>query len=127
LFSVDGSFIVLDWDELALIVKDGPVFLKKFVNKVSGPTVKVGQVDLRSQFLAMNFFIIEREEGRVNIVDRRRVMYAPPKNGAALDIMLDNIELVRLVGEPPIVEKYVGTLLAPNFLSDSDWLAGWSG
>jgi hypothetical protein len=52
-------------------------------------------------------------------------MLALPKDGAALDVMKDNVELMRLVGEPPIVEKHVWALLAPNLTSDSDRLAGW--
>ena len=44
--SVDGTFIVLDWDELSLIVKYGPVLLKELVYKVPGCTVEVGQIYL---------------------------------------------------------------------------------
>ena len=75
----------------------------------------------------MKLFIKAREEARVDIVNRRRDMLASPKNGSALDVMQDNVELVGLVGEPPIIEKYIRALPTPNLPSDSDWLAGWIG
>ena len=54
-------------------------------------------------------------------------MPALPKNRAALDVMEDDIKLVRLIGKTAVVEEYIRTLLATNFASDSDWLAGWTG
>jgi hypothetical protein len=125
--SVDGTFVVFDRDELALIVEDRPVFLEQLIHEVPGRAVKVGQIDLRPQLLSVNLFVVRREEARINVVERGRGMFAPPKNWAALNVMQDHIKVVRLVGKPPIVEKYVGTLLAPNLPGDSDWLAGWIG
>ena len=40
--SVNGTFIVLDGDELSLIIKNRPVFLEKFIDQVTGSTVEVG-------------------------------------------------------------------------------------
>ncbi len=54
-------------------------------------------------------------------------MPALPKNWAALDVMEDDVKLVRLIRKTAVVEEYIRTLLAANFASDSNGLAGWAG
>jgi len=40
--SVNGTFIVLDGEELSLIIENRPVFLEKNIDQVAGCTVEVG-------------------------------------------------------------------------------------
>ena len=72
---------------MSFIVEDGPVFLEELVDEVAGRAVKVGQIYLRSQLLPVNLFVVHREEARVDIVNRGRGMLAPPKDGAALNVV----------------------------------------
>ena len=51
-------------------------------------------------------------------------MLAFPKNGAAIDIVEDDIELVGLVGEPAVVEEDVRSFPSLNFPGDANGFAG---
>lgn len=66
-----------------------------------------------------------RQETRVDVVERWRGMLSLPKDRATLNVMEDDVEIMRLVWKSSIVEEYVRTLFAPNLTSDPNRLAGW--
>ncbi len=51
-------------------------------------------------------------------------MLASPKDGAAVNIMKDDIKFVGLVGEPAIIEKNIGPFPSLNFAGDANGFAG---
>jgi hypothetical protein len=68
-----------------------------------------------------------RQETRIDVVERWRGMPVLPKNWATLNVMEDDVEIMRLVRITSIVEEYVRTLSALDLTSDPNRLAGWIG
>jgi hypothetical protein len=68
-------------------------------------------------------------DGMSDLIQRDMVVQraCTSKNRATLNVMEDDVELVRLVLKTPVVAKHVRALLATYFTSDSDRLAGWIG
>jgi hypothetical protein len=68
------------------------------------------------QCLAMMLLVVIQMESRVDLVDWRRFVLTLPEDWASVDIMQEYIELMGLVGKPPVVEKHIQTLLPVNLL-----------
>lgn len=57
-------------------------------------------------------------------MQRRSWVLASPKDGAAVNIMKDDIKFVGLVGEPAIIKENIGPFPSLNFAGDANWFAG---
>ena len=100
---IDDTAVVLDRDELAFVVKDRPVFLNEAVHRCLERWIEMGKVKLLAEFRTMEGFIIDRVEFGVDSVNWRGRVSAFAKDAPTIDVMEDDIELMRLVRETAIV------------------------
>ena len=63
-------------------------------------------------------------EARINVIQRQSRVLASPKDGAAIYIVEDDIELVRLAGEPAVVEENIWLFPSLNLAGDANGFAG---
>jgi hypothetical protein len=66
--------------------------------------------------------VITKQEERVNNIKWRRRVFEFPKDGSTINVVQENVELVWLIREPPVVNKDVLYSLADLF-----FLATWMG
>ena len=61
-------------------------------------------------------------ESGVDIVQVGGRVLAAAKDGAAIYVVKDNVEFVRLIWEAPIIQENIRALTAPNLTGYPDWL-----
>jgi hypothetical protein len=99
--------------------------LQKVVSEIPHDTVEMGEVEFCAQFLTMMYLVVIRMESRVNFVDWWCFVLMLPEDRASLDIIQENIELVGLVGKPPIVKKHIQAFLPPNLSGYPNRFSRW--
>ena len=83
--SVNDTLIVLDGDEQASVVEDGPVALDEDVDLLAHRGLEMGEVEFCYELLAMLGFVVLVFEGRVDAVDGGRWMAALAQDFAPID------------------------------------------
>jgi hypothetical protein len=91
---IDDTAVVFDWDELAFVVKDRPVFLNEAVDCCLERWVEMGKVQLLAEFCIVDGLIIDRMELRVDVVDRWSRMFLFAKESPTVDVMKNGVELM---------------------------------
>ncbi len=71
----------------------------------------------------MERLVVNSMEARVDVIQRRGRVLVSPKDGAAIYIVEDDIELVRLVGEPAVVEENIWPFPSLNLAGDANGFA----
>ena len=84
----------------------------------------MGQVKLLAQLSAVERFVVNSMETRINVVEQGSRVLASLQDGTALDIVQDDIELVRLIGEPAVVEENIWPFPSLNLSGDANGFAG---
>ncbi len=63
-------------------------------------------------------------ETRINVIEWWGQMLSFPQDGTARDIVQDGIKLVRLIGEPAVVEEKIRPFPSRNLSGDANGFAG---
>jgi hypothetical protein len=76
----------------------------------------MGQVELRVKAFAMERFIERKVKCWIYHIKRRRWMLQLPEDGLTVDVVQRRIVLIRLVGEPSVINKNIPQLVAALIL-----------
>jgi hypothetical protein len=66
---VDQAGVVFNWDELPLVIKNGPVLLQQLINFIGNRGVKVQKVELLSKFGTVACLVVMQKKMWINIVN----------------------------------------------------------
>ncbi len=136
--NVNRTFVILHQDEYPMVVKDWPIFLHQCIDTVLKSLVEVRQVKVLAKIVAVKGLVIPKQNGRIDKVERRRRMFELSEERSTINVVKENIKLVRLVREAPVINESVLNLSmtlvlfgcadrrARQFLCDVGWRRDWA-
>lgn len=119
--SVDDTLVILDGDELPFIVENQPVFLDKAIDLILHTRVEMRQIKQLAQCRTVNCLVIGCKESWVDVIERWGGVLALSENGTPVNVMEENVEVMRLVGITAVVVKDVLALLSAHPIGDTNW------
>ncbi len=111
---INDTFVVANRNKDAALIEDRPVLDHKHVSLVMQHLVRMGQVELLVQPLAvLRLVILKREEGICRIIGIERRMLQFTEDWAAVDIMYQRVKIIGDIRETAVIDENVLHLTLP--------------
>ncbi len=109
---INDTLVVLDGDENAFVVEDRPMLLDNGVDFITYMGFEMQQVEIILKLLTMGGLVVSTEESRIHLVKQWWCVLEFTKDWSSIDIREQILVVLRLVREPPVINKDIGHLLA---------------